>query len=966
MHNKAYLLYSDESYFDLVTACAASIRQFSELPILVYMLNSDKIVEVPNTRTIKWAGSFEPIEKRKDYIDRFDDNIYRLLIERPSITKHALSFYSNLIAYVDSDSISTKYVDRIFDFYPEDSACPYFVEGVYDYLHINGRGGADSRDDLSTTLEHPACELFGVDQYVRQKYRQTGYFVAGQKSISFIEEWNEMCRHPKVRADFKHYAPYHEETIANVLLWKYNQMEGLPTIYVNGFHEKLEFTGQSRIAGSWLKIPAKKEDLLFYHGEKNINRIYEIMHNLRKMGTKIVFIAPHLSTGGMPQFLLKRIQALKTFTNAEIYVIEHSFYGDAYVVQRDAIKKLIGDKFIAHFGSKMEIMDHIRLIQPDIVHIDEMSERLDADFVKELYSSNRQYRIVETCHNVTFKPDEEKTFHPDLYVFCSPYHEDTFTNMESRFVTIEYPIEYKKPTWLQKIEAKRILRFDISKKNVINVGLWTSGKNQGEGIEIARKYPDMNFHFIGNQAVNFKDYWEPLIQDLPNNVHIWGERTDIDVFLQAADIFMFNSTFECNPLALREAVSYGLPIIARNLPQYKNMFIEYLQPIDTNLNTICATYDIKSDSLERFALDHYNSYQEILKHPIRKQPVKIIQHFVNNPYLEIKGDSDSNFKVKFFDEKGCQYENTIKSNHWVKLNRQYFTNWSTYVFENDELIYENKLSLKNKKVFISIDSKSIGDTLAWIPYCQLFKEKHQCELIVSTFWNDILDYPEIEFIKPGEVTQCYAMYNLGWFYNENKEPELCNTIPLQKSASNILGLEFKEIRPKIKFTPKNNGVSKYITIATNSTSGCKFWTKEGWQEVINHLKSEGYKIVNVSKERNSFDNCYQIEDASIEATMNWIANSEYFIGLSSGLSWLAWSLGKKVVMISNFTKDDHEFTSNCIRITNTDVCYGCWNEKGIVFDKGDWLWCKHKNTERHFECHTSITADKVIKELIRK
>ena len=54
---------------------------------------------------------------------------------------------------------------------------------MYDYLLINGRGGAASRKDLSTTLEHPACELFNVNQYVRQKYRQTGYFVSGQNCI---------------------------------------------------------------------------------------------------------------------------------------------------------------------------------------------------------------------------------------------------------------------------------------------------------------------------------------------------------------------------------------------------------------------------------------------------------------------------------------------------------------------------------------------------------------------------------------------------------------------------------------------------------------------------------------------------------------------------------------------------------------------------------------------------------------
>ena len=48
---------------------------------------------------------------------------------------------------------------------------------------------------------------------------------------------------------------------------------------------------------------------------------------------KIVYLAPHLSTGGCPQFILKRIQSLLAHTEGiEVYVIEHSFHGDAYVV----------------------------------------------------------------------------------------------------------------------------------------------------------------------------------------------------------------------------------------------------------------------------------------------------------------------------------------------------------------------------------------------------------------------------------------------------------------------------------------------------------------------------------------------------------------------------------------------------------------------------------------------------------
>ena len=47
---------------------------------------------------------------------------------------------------------------------------------------------------------------------------------------------------------------------------------------------------------------------------------------------KILYVSPHFSTGGLPQYLLKKIEALNE--SAEIYCVEYNFYGDAYVVQR--------------------------------------------------------------------------------------------------------------------------------------------------------------------------------------------------------------------------------------------------------------------------------------------------------------------------------------------------------------------------------------------------------------------------------------------------------------------------------------------------------------------------------------------------------------------------------------------------------------------------------------------------------
>jgi hypothetical protein len=276
-YENAFILYADDSYFDLVDACCRSIRNFSSYPILVYMLNSDKKVSVMNTITIRWDCDVFHLNKRKDFIDREDKQIYKLLIERPKIVHHALENYAEMVAYIDTDSVATKSVDSIFDYFDVDSSYPYFTEGIYEYLLVNGRGGADSRDDLSGTLEAPACELLGINQQNRGMYKQTGYFVAGQNCLDWLAEWSWLCQHPSIMRNNAWYAPFNEETIANVLLWKYKQYKGLPYCYINGLRKNLIFTGYDNLISDWVKIPATERQLLFFHGEKNIEKINEFI-----------------------------------------------------------------------------------------------------------------------------------------------------------------------------------------------------------------------------------------------------------------------------------------------------------------------------------------------------------------------------------------------------------------------------------------------------------------------------------------------------------------------------------------------------------------------------------------------------------------------------------------------------------------------------------------------------------------
>ena len=300
-HDRAYVLYASENYFDIVYSCVKSIRTFSKLPILVYLLNSDKKVDIEDVTTIKWiTNSFTDGNRYLNstdnfYIDRTDENIYKLLIQRPMIVKDALANYAKVVAYVDSDSLATQYCDRIFDMYDASLNYPYFVEGIYEYLHINGRGGAETREDMSTTLEHPACELFGVNQYIRQKYRQTGYFVAGQNTIDFLEEWYWMCTHPKILKNPAEYAAYHEETIMNVLLWKHKIFSGLHIVYVNSTLENIdrifshEFNGQVQMLAPWFAVPGELKHIYFLHGEKNPNKMNEMSKIIDIQTQKINF-----------------------------------------------------------------------------------------------------------------------------------------------------------------------------------------------------------------------------------------------------------------------------------------------------------------------------------------------------------------------------------------------------------------------------------------------------------------------------------------------------------------------------------------------------------------------------------------------------------------------------------------------------------------------------------------------------
>jgi autotransporter strand-loop-strand O-heptosyltransferase len=289
-----------------------------------------------------------------------------------------------------------------------------------------------------------------------------------------------------------------------------------------------------------------------------------------------------------------------------------------------------------------------------------------------------------------------------------------------------------------------------------------------------------------------------------------------------------------------------------------------------------------------------------------------------------------------------------------------------------------------KTVLIHLLSNSIGDTIASTPYVSEYQKRHNVNVIFNInepfifLLNEV--YENIQFISRNNIVEYDEKISIDYVFNKS----------IQSGYAEQLGFENPPyIRPVVSIPELLRPIkNKYIALGVHSTCQVKYWNHPNglksqgdatnWNELSSILRKRGYTPVTVEKDEMygvpPFYNGIpsksnkQVGKTILDAA-NIINHSEFYIGLSSGMSWIAHALGKKVVMISNFTEDWNEFDlslDDYIRITDKSVCHGCWNKINIDFEfnKNDWYWCPlHKDTERQFECHKSISVNDVVEKI---
>jgi autotransporter strand-loop-strand O-heptosyltransferase len=370
-------------------------------------------------------------------------------------------------------------------------------------------------------------------------------------------------------------------------------------------------------------------------------------------------------------------------------------------------------------------------------------------------------------------------------------------------------------------------------------------------------------------------------------------------------------------------------------------------------------YKLFKDKVEKFSGElHFKS--SLIT---RESVYDLIKKIQNDPEIYCKLYSCDGVDIDFYFWSNPEKYTEIIISGVVKKNSRH-----------DYVQFRRDASNDSSAYHVINESPCLGDIVAWMPMVDKFQREKACRVNFYSPYGDLFQsvYPNINFdyynAQPnsGERIIRIAASDIGgkrWSeYN------------LQELACKFLGIEYEPNKGKVATPnrPKNNFSKKYVCIGTQSTAQFKYWNNPtGWQETVDYLKSLDYEVVCIDKypvfghgdHMNTIpNNCInKTGEISLMDRINDIMHCEFFIGLTSGLSWLAWALGKPVIFVSGISLSQTDFP-NPYRVTNTDpkICHGCAADPDFIFDQQNWLFCpKNKNFQCTREISFSMVKEKI-------
>jgi len=285
------------------------------------------------------------------------------------------------------------------------------------------------------------------------------------------------------------------------------------------------------------------------------------------------------------------------------------------------------------------------------------------------------------------------------------------------------------------------------------------------------------------------------------------------------------------------------------------------------------------------------------------------------------------------------------------------------------------------RTLVEISSNALGDTIGAMSIIEKWRKETNKDITVISNFSDLfkLSYPSLKIINKKSNTKYLPVEGI-WIVDGVPHTEKIVTtykfeVPLLEGYAQDFGITVDDIELKVDLFKKERPIqSKYVCIAVQSTTQAKYWNHPGaWDEICRMLRKKGLTPVCIDKDfsfgipghfNEAPSKAVKKNGLSLEDTINYLYHCEMFIGLSSGLSWLAQGLKKPTVIISNVTSKDHEhIDERTLRIYEESVCHGCFHK--YTFNSSDWLWCPvyRNDDDKRFICTKAITPESVMDQI---
>ncbi len=231
--HEGFVTFATQNYFQLLEVMIDSVHYFSTRPIVAFGINADIPFDKDQYPRL--------IAKRID-VDLSHVNIFSL---KPRIILESGIDYG---IYIEADDIANAPIDQLFDYVHTITNFPLCPIHPHD---------PDNQQNI--------MELLNVS-YKSMPYVH-GHLLFAPYCKSFIREWYFTC------LNFINQAANYDETILNVLLWKYGATRNLPMY--DAYFESLNECVEKKFHNSFLYC--------MFHGCKDSQMAGQMLYALKKV-----------------------------------------------------------------------------------------------------------------------------------------------------------------------------------------------------------------------------------------------------------------------------------------------------------------------------------------------------------------------------------------------------------------------------------------------------------------------------------------------------------------------------------------------------------------------------------------------------------------------------------------------------------------------------------------------------------